>query len=142
MAGYLGADGRPEPLPDGWHDTGDVAAIDADGVVRLLGRLKRFAKVGGEMVSLTAVEELAARLWPDARHAVVAVADARKGERLVLVTERQDAEPSALAAFMKAEGAPEIAAPKRAMHLFEIPLLGSGKVDYGALQRIADAGGG
>jgi acyl-[acyl-carrier-protein]-phospholipid O-acyltransferase/long-chain-fatty-acid--[acyl-carrier-protein] ligase len=140
MAGYLGPDGRPEPLPDGWHDTGDVAVIDADGLVRLLGRLKRFAKVGGEMVSLTAVEDLASRLWPDARHAVVAVPDPRKGERLVLVSERQDAEPPALSAFMKAEGAPEIACPKTVMHVFDLPLLGSGKVDYGALQRMTEAG--
>lgn len=140
MGGYLGPDGRPEPLPGGWHDTGDVASIGPDGLVRLLGRLKRFAKVAGEMVSLTAVEDLAARLWPDARHAVVAVADPRKGERLILVTERQDAEAAPLAAFMKTEGAPEIAAPKRVLHVFELPLLGSGKVDYGALQQLAEAG--
>lgn len=138
MAGYLGPDGAPEPLPGGWHDTGDVASIDADGVVRLLGRLKRFAKIGGEMVSLTAVEDLAAQLWPDARHAVAAVPDPRKGERLVLITERQDAEAAALAAYGKAEGAPEVALPKRLVHVFELPLLGSGKVDYGAVQGLAD----
>ncbi|MBW3617830.1 MAG: AMP-binding protein [Proteobacteria bacterium] len=142
MAGYLGPDGRPEPLPGGWHDTGDIASIGSDGLVRLLGRLKRFAKVGGEMVSLTAVEDLAGKLWPDAGHAVVAVPDARKGERLVLVSERQDAEAGSLAAFMKQQGAPEIAAPRRVLHVFEIPLLGSGKVNYGALQKMAEADGG
>jgi acyl-[acyl-carrier-protein]-phospholipid O-acyltransferase/long-chain-fatty-acid--[acyl-carrier-protein] ligase len=138
MAGYLGPDGRPEPLPGGWHDTGDVASIDEEGVVRLLGRLKRFAKVGGEMVSLSAVEAMADELWPDARHAVMAVADPRKGERLVLVTERQDAGAPALASFMKAQGAPELAAPKRVVHVFHLPLLGSGKLDFGALQSLAE----
>jgi acyl-[acyl-carrier-protein]-phospholipid O-acyltransferase/long-chain-fatty-acid--[acyl-carrier-protein] ligase len=142
MAGYLGSDGRPEPPPGGWHDTGDVASIDPDGVVRLLGRLKRFAKVAGEMVSLTAIEDLADQLWPDARHAVVSVPDPRKGERLILITERQDAEPGPFAAFAKAQGAPEIAAPKKVMHVFELPLLGSGKLDYGALQRMAETDGG
>jgi len=138
MAGYLGPDGRPVPPEGGWHDTGDVAAIDTDGVVRLLGRLKRFAKVGGEMVSLTAVEDLAHKLWPDARHAVVAVPDSRKGERLVLVTERLDASVPALAAFARTEGAPEIAVPRRVAHVHHLPLLGSGKVDYGALQTLAE----
>jgi acyl-[acyl-carrier-protein]-phospholipid O-acyltransferase/long-chain-fatty-acid--[acyl-carrier-protein] ligase len=138
MAGYLGPDGRPEPPPDGWHDTGDVAAIDGEGMVRLLGRLKRFAKVAGEMVSLGAVEELAAKLWPDGRHAVMAVPDSKKGERLILVTERLDAHLPALATFAKAEGAPEIAVPRRVIHVHHLPLLGSGKLDYGALQVLAE----
>ena len=141
MAGYLGPDGRPEPLAGGWYDTGDVASIDDEGLVRLHGRLKRFAKVAGEMVSLLAVEDLAARLWPDARHAVVAAADPKKGERLILVTERLDAAVPALAAFAKQEGAPEIAVPKRITHVHHLPLLGSGKVDYAALQQIAEADG-
>lgn len=138
MAGYLGPDGRPEPPPGGWHDTGDVAAIDAEGMVRLLGRLKRFAKVAGEMVSLGAVEELAAKLWPDGRHAVMAAPDTKKGERLILVTERLDADLPALAAFAKKEGAPEIAVPRRVIHVHHLPLLGSGKLDYGALQVLAE----
>jgi acyl-[acyl-carrier-protein]-phospholipid O-acyltransferase/long-chain-fatty-acid--[acyl-carrier-protein] ligase len=140
MAGYLGADRRPVPPEGGWHDTGDVAAIDADGTVRLLGRLKRFAKVAGEMVSLTAVEDLAAKLWPDARHAVVALPDPKKGERLILVTERLDAAVAPLAAFAKTEGAPEIAVPRRITHVHDLPLLGSGKIDYAALQQLAEAG--
>ncbi|MCZ9335541.1 AMP-binding protein, partial [Klebsiella pneumoniae] len=87
MKGYLSPDDPDEVdlLPGGWHDTGDIVDIDKDGYVAILGRAKRFAKIGGEMVSLTAVEGLAGAVWPDNRHAVVAVADARKGEKLVLV---------------------------------------------------------
>jgi len=80
MLGYLltEAPGVLQPPPDGWYDTGDIVAIDAAGFVTIKGRAKRFAKIGGEMVSLTAVEAAVARLWPNARHAVVNIPDARK----------------------------------------------------------------
>ena len=86
MLGYLRADdpGVLRAAADGWHDTGDIVAIDAEGFVTIKGRAKRFAKIGGEMVSLAAVEALAADLWPDALSAVAAVPDERKGEALVL----------------------------------------------------------
>jgi len=93
MLGYLRADnpGVLEPPPDGWHDTGDIIAIDDQGFVAIKGRAKRFAKIGGEMVSLAAVEMLAAELWPNNVTAVAAVPDARKGERLIMVTDRHGA---------------------------------------------------
>ena len=83
MLGYLKADnpGVLQPPPEGWHDTGDIVTIDAQGFVTIKGRAKRFAKIAGEMVSLAAVEPLAAELWPDALSAVASVPDARKGER-------------------------------------------------------------
>ena len=68
------------------------SSVDAAGFVSIVGRAKRFAKIGGEMVSMTAAESLVASLWPEARHAVVSVPDARKGEALLLVTTRKDAE--------------------------------------------------
>jgi acyl-[acyl-carrier-protein]-phospholipid O-acyltransferase/long-chain-fatty-acid--[acyl-carrier-protein] ligase len=138
MAGYLNEAGVLEPPPDGWHDTGDVVILDEDGYVRILGRVKRFAKIGGEMVSLTAAEDLAAGLWPDARHAVIAMQDARKGERLVLVTDRLDAGVSELVAHAQALGAPELAVPRKIVRVPEIPVLGSGKTDYVAIQRMAE----
>ncbi len=141
MSGYLNADGQLEPPPDGWHDTGDVVDISEDGWVTILGRVKRFAKIGGEMVSLTAAESLAAALWPDARHAVIALPDPKKGERLVLVTDRQDAESGALIAYARRIGASELAVPRRIVRAPDVPVLGSGKTDYVAIQRIAEAEG-
>jgi acyl-[acyl-carrier-protein]-phospholipid O-acyltransferase/long-chain-fatty-acid--[acyl-carrier-protein] ligase len=73
-----------EPPPQGWHDTGDIVSIDGQGFVTIKGRAKRFAKIGGEMISLAAVEMLAAELWPQALSAAAAVPDSRKGERLIL----------------------------------------------------------
>ncbi|HEV2365356.1 MAG TPA: AMP-binding protein [Caulobacteraceae bacterium] len=137
MSGYL-VDGGVEPPPGGWHDTGDVVEMTNDGWISILGRVKRFAKIGGEMVSMTAAEQLASQLWPNARHAVIAVADPRKGERLVLVTDQADAEVGPLLAHAQRVGAPELAAPRKIVRAPEIPVLGSGKTDYVAIQRIAE----
>lgn len=139
MSGYLRPDGGVEPPNDGWHDTGDVVSITDDGWVKILGRVKRFAKVGGEMVSLTAAEDLAAAVWPDCRHAVVALPDPKKGERLILVTDRRDADAAPLLAHAQQIGAPELAVPRKIIRVPEIPVLGTGKTDYVALQRIVDA---
>jgi acyl-[acyl-carrier-protein]-phospholipid O-acyltransferase/long-chain-fatty-acid--[acyl-carrier-protein] ligase len=138
MAGYLNESGGVDPPAGGWHDTGDVVSVDEDGYLRILGRVKRFAKIGGEMVSLTAAEDLAAGLWPDARHAVISMADSRKGERLVLVTDRLDAGVGDLVAHAQSLGAPEFAVPRRIVRVPEIPVLGSGKTDYVAIQRMAE----
>lgn len=140
MKGYLSPDDPDEiePLKDGWHDTGDIVAIDEEGYVCILGRVKRFAKIGGEMVSLTAVEGLASAVWPDARHAVVSVPDSRKGEKLVLVTDRKDADVARLAEWARSHGAPELAVPKKIMRVGEVPVLGTGKTDYVAIQQMAE----
>ena len=140
MRGYLSADDPDviEPLEGGWHDTGDIVDIDRDGYVAILGRVKRFAKIGGEMVSLTAVEGLANAVWPEARHAVVSIADARKGEKLVLVTDREDADVGRLAEWARSHGAPELAVPKKIMRVTEVPVLGTGKTDYVAIQQMAE----
>jgi acyl-[acyl-carrier-protein]-phospholipid O-acyltransferase/long-chain-fatty-acid--[acyl-carrier-protein] ligase len=139
MSGYLDAQGDLEPPAGGWHDTGDVVEISEDSWITILGRVKRFAKIGGEMVSLTAAEGLASSLWPDARHAVISMPDGKKGERLILVTDCSEAESSALIAHAKTIGAPELAVPRRIVRTVELPVLGSGKTDYVAIQRIAEA---
>ena len=139
MAGYLAADGSIEPPINGWHDTGDVVSLSDDGWIRILGRVKRFAKVGGEMVSLMAAEDLAAAVWPECRHAVIALPDPKKGERLVLVTDRRDADAAPLIAYAKQIGAPELAVPRKIIRVQEIPVLGTGKTDYVAIQRMVDA---
>lgn len=138
MSGYLTPGGGVEPPAGGWHDTGDVVSISDDDWIRILGRVKRFAKVGGEMVSLTAAEDLAAHVWPDARHAVIALPDTRKGERLILVTDQRDADTAPLLAHAQQIGAPELAVPRRIIRVPEIPVLGTGKTDYPAIQRIVD----
>ena len=140
MKGYLSPDDPDEiePLKDGWHDTGDIVAVDEEGYVCILGRAKRFAKIGGEMVSLTAVEGLASAVWPDARHAVVSVPDIRKGEKLVLVTDRKDADVARLAEWARSHGAPELAVPKKIMRVGEVPVLGTGKTDYVAIQQMVE----
>ena len=140
MKGYLSADDpeRVEPLAGGWHDTGDIVDIDKDGYVSILGRIKRFAKIGGEMVSLTAVEGLASAVWPDSRHAVVSIPDSRKGEKLVLVTDRRDADVARLAEWARSHGAPELAVPKKIMRVAEVPVLGTGKTDYVRIQQMAE----
>lgn len=141
MAGYLTADGKVEAPVGGWHDTGDVVSLSDDNWISILGRVKRFAKIGGEMVSLTAAEDLAAAVWPDSRHAVVAQPDPKKGERLILVTDRRDADSGPLLAHAQQIGAPELAVPRRIVKVPEIPVLGTGKTDYPAIQRIVETEG-
>ena len=138
MSGYLNDSGGVEPPDGGWHDTGDVVEMTADGWITILGRVKRFAKIGGEMVSLTAAEDLAAAVWPHARHAVISMPDPRKGERLVLVTDRPDADAAQLVAHAQAMGVAELTVPRRIVKVAEIPVLGTGKTDYVAIQRMAE----
>ena len=143
MLGYLreSAPGVLEPLADGWYDTGDIVTVDSAGFVTLHARAKRFAKIAGEMVSMPAAEALAAGLWPGAAHAVVAVPDGRKGEALVLLTTQADATAGALLAHARTQGAPEIAVPRVVRVVDALPLLGSGKVDYGAAGQMANDAG-
>lgn len=141
MLGYLrnSAPGVLEPPPGGWYDTGDIVSIDPSGFVTIQGRAKRFAKVGGEMVSLAAAETMAAIVWPDAIHAVIALPDPRKGEKLLLVTTQKDAAPRLLLAAARERGIAEIQVARDVLIVAKLPLLGSGKVDYPAVQRLVAA---
>jgi acyl-[acyl-carrier-protein]-phospholipid O-acyltransferase / long-chain-fatty-acid--[acyl-carrier-protein] ligase len=132
MLGYLRADkpGVLQPPADGWYDTGDIVEVDADGFVTIKGRAKRFAKVAGEMVPLGAVEDFVAKVWPDAVHAVVTVPDPKRGEQLVLVTEHAGASRAALATAARESGLPEIFVPRSIVPVPQVPILGTGKIDY------------
>lgn len=132
MLGYIRPDqpGTILPLPNGWYDTGDVVTIDNDGYIAIKGRLKRFAKIGGEVVSLAVVESCASALWPEYSHAAIAFPDPRKGEQIVLVTTCPDAERTAFAGWVHNHGVPELAIPRRIIHVDNVPALGTGKTDY------------
>jgi len=138
MLGYLRADkpGVLEPPPEGWFDTGDIVSIDDQGYIAIKGRAKRFAKVGGEMISLAAVEMLAAELWPHYVSAVVAVPDDRKGERLILVTDKHGATRADFQAYARSQHASELMSPAQVIIVDKLPLLGSGKPDLQALQKL------
>ncbi|MDR0576359.1 MAG: bifunctional acyl-ACP--phospholipid O-acyltransferase/long-chain-fatty-acid--ACP ligase [Candidatus Accumulibacter sp.] len=144
MSGYLKAD-RPgvlqPPASDagpGWYETGDIVEIDGDGFVRILGRVKRFAKVAGEMVSLEAVENLAFAAAPDGQHAASSQPDADKGEALVLFTTLGGLDRAALQKAAQEMGLPELAVPRKIVRVEALPLLGTGKTDYVTLKRMAE----
>lgn len=141
MLGYIGADnpGVIVPPPDGWHDTGDVVSIDDEGFISIRGRLKRFAKIGGETVSLAVVESCASALWPDHCHAAIAVPDGRKGEQIVLLTDNPDADRMDLVGWAQNHGVSELAVPRRIFVTAAIPVLGTGKTDYGKVTKIVMA---
>ncbi len=134
MVGYLYANepGVVVPPQGGWHDTGDIVKVDTDRFVTILGRAKRFAKVGGEMISLAAVENVAYALWPDNHHAVLGQPDPRKGEQLLLITDKADADRTVFLRFAQHEGLSELCVPRVIMTVERIPLLATGKVDYTA----------
>ncbi len=127
-------------LGEGWYDTGDIVTIDQHGFIRICGRAKRFAKIAGEMVSLTSVEMLASSTWPEALHAAIAIADTRKGEQVVLLTTAEDAHRAALAAEAKNQGVAEISVPRQVRHIAKMPVLGTGKIDYVAAAKLLEVG--
>ena len=145
MLGYLLSDNPGVLVPpvtelgEGWYDTGDIVAIDAEGFVRICGRAKRFAKVAGEMVSLTSVEVLASKVWPKALHAAIAVPDPRKGEQVVLLTSAAGAERAALLAQAQRDGVAEICVPRQVKVFANLPVLGTGKIDYVAATKLIEA---
>ena len=140
MLGYLRVEnpGVLERPPEGWHDTGDIVTIDAQGFITIKGRAKRFAKVGGEMVSFAAVEALG---WRSVAGCVLprwlSVPDARKGERLLLYINKKDATRSEFMTFARTRHVSELMIPAEVIFMEKLPMLGSGKVDLVNLAAIA-----
>ncbi len=143
MLGYLLAlmPGKLIPPKDGWYDTGDIVDIDAEGFITIKGRAKRFAKVGGEMISLIAIEDYLSKLWPNHTHAIVAVPDEKKGEQLILVTENKEAQRQEIIEYVRNQSLSELGLPKTIIHVDQVPLLGTGKIDYVTTQEIVDKHG-
>ncbi|MDR1694072.1 MAG: acyl-[ACP]--phospholipid O-acyltransferase [Lactobacillaceae bacterium] len=139
MLGYLKVDkpGVIQPLKDGWYDTGDIVTMDEDGFISIQGRAKRFAKIAGEMISLTAVEGEIKALWKDTDHAVVSVADEKKGEQLVLFTTNDKAKRDEISEYFQKSGISELSVPKTIRIVEAIPIMGSGKVDYVKINEMA-----
>jgi acyl-[acyl-carrier-protein]-phospholipid O-acyltransferase/long-chain-fatty-acid--[acyl-carrier-protein] ligase len=144
MSGYYRVD-RPgvlEPpaseLGAGWYDTGDIVEIDPDGFLHIRGRMKRFAKIAGEMVSLEVVEKLATAASPERQHAASSRGDAQRGESIVLFTTDPALDRDAQLAAARAAGIPEIAVPREIRVLEALPLLGTGKVDHVTLKKWAE----
>lgn len=143
MKGYLlyenpGVVQPPKSIREGWYSTGDIVHIDADGFLHIRGRVKRFAKIAGEMISLEVVEKIAATASPTFIHAASTRSDPAKGEALVLFTTDPHLRREQLGAAARSLGAPELAVPRVIQTLKEIPLLGTGKTDYVRLKKMAE----
>lgn len=145
MTGYyhLNRPGELDPLASelglGWYDTGDVVKIDDDGFIHIVGRVKRFAKIAGEMVSLETVERIAHRASPERQHACTARHDARRGESLVLFSTDPAMNRERLLAAARELGVPELAVPRCIVLRESLPVLGSGKTDYVTLKQLYEA---
>ncbi len=123
---------------EGWYNTGDVVEIDPDGFLFIIARLKRFAKVAGEMVSLETAERIAAAASPKLLSAATAIAQPGRGESIVLFTQDPNLRREHLLAAARELGLPELAVPRRIHHIHQLPRLGSGKVNYVRLKTMAE----
>lgn len=127
----------------GWYSTGDIVAIndqgDDEGFVRIVGRVKRFAKIAGEMISLEVVEKIAAQAAPTHQHATSTQADAQRGEAIVLFTTDATLARERLQEAARTLGHPELAVPRKIVRVDALPLLGTGKIDYMTLKKMAEA---
>ncbi|WP_454786051.1 AMP-binding protein [Legionella sp. WA2024007413] len=136
MKGYLSCDKSEKIIPpeDGWHDTGDIVTMNEEGFITIAGRAKRFAKIAGEMVSLTAVEGVAASIWPELLHAAVSMKSPKKGEQIILYSEADNANKTSFIKRIKELNYSELLVPHKIVPGNKIPVLPSGKIDYVTIQ--------
>lgn len=127
-----------QTLAERWYNTGDIVEIDADGFVFIKGRIKRFAKVAGEMVSLEAVECIALHASPQHQHAAISTEDNIRGETIMLYTTDTMLSRELLSHSARALGSAELAVARKVIVIIELPLLGSGKTDYVHLKKMAE----
>jgi acyl-[acyl-carrier-protein]-phospholipid O-acyltransferase/long-chain-fatty-acid--[acyl-carrier-protein] ligase len=123
----------------GWYNTGDIVEIDADGFLHIRGRVKRFAKIAGEMVSLEVVEKIAVLASPSLMHAATTRSDPQRGEAILLYTTDAALTRDALLIAARGIGTPEIAVPREIRVVEVLPLLGTGKIDHVTLKKWAEA---
>ena len=142
MQGYMKAEapGELQPTRDHWYDTGDIVVRDEDGFIAIRGRAKRFAKIAGEMVSLTSVEQVVDKLYPGSIQGIITEPDAKKGEQLILVTDCDTTTVSDLRTFFKENGFSELWIPKRVIYMKQPPVLGTGKFDYQTAKKMLAEG--
>lgn len=140
MLGYLRVE-RPGVLErtlsargEGWYCTGDIVTIGEDGFITIKGRLKRFAKIAGEMISLEVVEKLAQLTDASGQHAASSRIDEMKGEALILFTTGKNLTLERLQETARQHKLPMLAVPRDIRVVPALPLLGSGKVDYVTLK--------
>jgi len=150
MQGYLGRpDKTADALNHGWYITGDIASVSEDGFLTITDRLSRFSKIGGEMVPHIKVEEKLHGLFygedesnsPEHVFVVSAVADERKGERLVVLHTLTDEQLAPVLARLSESDLPSLWKPRRDafFHVEHLPYLGTGKLDLRALKTQATA---
>jgi acyl-[acyl-carrier-protein]-phospholipid O-acyltransferase / long-chain-fatty-acid--[acyl-carrier-protein] ligase len=141
MRGYLNAEANAKfQALGGWYDTGDVVRVDSGGFVFMLGRLKRFAKVSGEMISLAAVEDAVVDAFPQygLRFAIAVVArpDAARGEKLIAVTNEPRLTLEEVRAAVHARGLNNLCVPREIKVLHDVPRLATGKINHRELEKI------
>ncbi|RUR12422.1 AMP-binding protein [Legionella sp. km772] len=141
MKGYMNpqSPGSIIPLPGDWHDTGDIVTMNNEGFISIAGRAKRFAKIAGEMVSLTLVEGIAASLYPELLHAAITIKCARKGEQILLFSEAERIDRPEFVKKIKEHGYSELLIPSHIYAHAAIPVLPSGKIDYVHLEHLQHA---
>lgn len=134
MDGYLLYEKGFQPVDD-WFSCGDVVSVDSEGFVTIQARLKRFAKVAGEMINLQQIEDAALACFGSGVFAALALGDGRRGERIILLSTNNKADRKALREHLLKEGHSGLYVPTEIVPVEKMPLLGTGKPDYMSLQK-------